>query len=153
VVSHLEAHIRSAYNITEISSIVCLESRGFFFAPIIALRLGLPCVPVRKNGKLPGDKVSVSYQKEYGPDVFEMKIDAFEGISSTSKKVILMDDLLGHGGSIVAAKQLVEKLKMEVLECVFIFDIPDYYETNKKNLGDMKWYAMVHLMEESIGPN
>lgn len=152
IVAHLEAYIRSTHDIAEISSIVCLESRGFFFAPIIALRLGLPCVPVRKRGKLPGEKISVPYQKEYGPDVFEMKTDAFEGIISVSKKVILMDDLLGYGGSIVAARQLVEKLGMEVLEGVFIFDLPDYFETNKKKLGGMKWYAMVHLTEENIGP-
>jgi adenine phosphoribosyltransferase len=150
VVSHLTSHISSTHDLAKISGLVCLESRGFFFAPIIAARLGLPCIPVRKGGKLPGDKVTVSYQREYGPDNFEMKTDAFEGIETAGKKVILVDDLLGHGGSILAAKQLVEKLGAEVAGCVFIFDIPDYYETNKKNLGDMPWYAMVHLTEESL---
>jgi adenine phosphoribosyltransferase len=134
----------------QICSIVCLESRGFFFGPMVALRLGLPCVPVRKKGKLPGGTVSVSYQKEYGPDVFEMKTDAFEGIGDKNKKVILLDDLLGTGGSIAAAAKLVEKLGMEVLESVFIFDIPYFYEVNKKTMGDMKWYAMAHLTEENM---
>lgn len=102
-------------------------------------------MPIRKSGKLPGEKVTVSYQKEYGPDTFELKTDAFEGIAGQSKRVILIDDLLGKGGSIAAAKELVEKLGMEVAESVFIFDLPDFYEVNKKNLGGMKWYAMVHL--------
>lgn len=92
----------------------------------------------------------MSYQKEYGPDNFEMKTDAFEGVVTEGKKVILVDDLLGHGGSILAAKQLVEKLGMEVAECVFIFDIPDYYKTNQEKLGDLPRYAMAHLTEESL---
>jgi adenine phosphoribosyltransferase len=150
LVSNLTSHISSTHDISKISSLVCLESRGFFFAPLIASRLGLPCVPVRKGGKLPGEKITVSYQKEYGPDNFEMKTDAFEGIVTEGKKVILVDDLLGHGGSIFAAKQLIEKLGMEVAECVFIFDIPDYYETNQQKLGDLPRYAMVHLTEESL---
>jgi len=103
-------------------------------------------VPVRKGGKLPGDCVSVTYQKEYGRDVFQMKIDSFEGTSGEGKKnVVLLDDLLGLGGSIKAAKELVEMLGMNVVEAVFIFDIPGYYEVNQKTLGDLKRYAMVQL--------
>jgi adenine phosphoribosyltransferase len=152
MITHLETHIRTTHDLSQISSIVCPESRGFFFAPTIALRLGLPCIPVRKGGKLPGEKVQVTYEKEYGPDVFEMKSDAFEGIETKGKGIILMDDLLGKGGSIVAARQLVEMLGMEVVESVFIFDIPDYIEVNKKVMGDMKWYAMCHLTEENMAP-
>jgi len=152
MISHLESHIRSTHDVSQISSIVCLESRGFFFGPIIALRLGLPCVPVRKKGKLPGEKITVTYQKEYGPDVFEMKTDAFEGLEERGKKVILIDDLLGKGGSIAAAKQLVENLGMEVVESVFIFDIPDFYEENRKKLGGMKWFAMCQLTAENMLP-
>jgi adenine phosphoribosyltransferase len=66
---------------------VCLEARGFFFAPIIASRLGLPCIPVRKKGKLPGEVVSVEYEKDYGVDEFEMSGDSFEGIKVEGKKV------------------------------------------------------------------
>ncbi|KAG0648491.1 Adenine phosphoribosyltransferase [Hyphodiscus hymeniophilus] len=133
-----------------LSSLVCLESRGFFFAPLIAARLGLPCIPIRKGGKLPGKKIQVSYQKEYGPDLFEMKTDAFEGVTTEGKKVVLVDDLLGHGGSILAAKQLVEKLGMEVAECVFIFDVPMYYPTCQEKLGDLPRYAMCQLTDDSL---
>jgi adenine phosphoribosyltransferase len=156
MISHLESHIRSTHTVSDIAAIVCLESRGFFFAPILALRFGLPCVPIRKGGKLPGEKVTVTYEKEYGPDVFEMKVDAFEGIDvgveSGKRKVILVDDLLGKGGSIVAARKLVEMLGAEVVESVFIFDIPDYIEINRSVMRDMKWYAMCHLTEENLAP-
>lgn len=82
-----------------------------------------------------------------------MKMDAFEGIETSGKKVILVDDLLGKGGSIMAAKALVEKLGMEVAESVFIFDVdvPDYNETVKENLGDMLRYAMVTLTADNMG--
>jgi len=86
----------------------------------------------------------VTYQKEYGADVFEMKTDAFEGIDS-KKKVILVDDLLATGGSIGAAKKLIEMLGMEVVDCVFIFDVPDFYEAVKEKLMGGRWYAMVQL--------
>lgn len=106
----------------------------------------------------------MKYEKEYGSDVFEMKTDAFEGLSSAGvrdagedtgnlkRKVILVDDLLGKGGSIVAARQLVEMLGAEVVESVLIFDIPDYVEINKKVMEDRRWYAMCHLTEENMAP-
>lgn len=87
--------------------------------------------------------LTVSYDKEYGPDVLEIKKDAFEGVDGN--KVLLVDDLLGKGGTVGAARELVEGLGKEVVEALFIFDIPAYYEALKKKLGGMKWYAMVHL--------
>ncbi|KUJ21117.1 PRTase-like protein [Mollisia scopiformis] len=153
VISHLVKHIQETHDLTKISAIVCLEARGFFFGPLIASRLSLPVVPVRKKGKLPGAVVSVTYDKDYGPDSFEMKDDAFEGIEKEGKQVLLVDDLLGMGGSVMAAKGLVEKLGQSVAELVFIFDvdIPIYAEAVKKNLGDAKRYAMVTLTTTNMG--
>lgn len=118
----------------------------------MASRLHLPCVPVRKGGKLPGDVVSVAGVKEYGEDIFEMKKDAFEGIDTKGKMVLLVDDLLGKGGSVMAAKKLVEELGCKVAEAWFIFDVPAFLEENKTKLGNLKWYAMVQLTEENAGP-
>ena len=143
MIAHLICHIKATHDLSTISSIVCIESRGFFFAPILASRLNLPCVPVRKKGKLPGDVLTVSYDKEYGPDVLEIKKDTFEGVDG--KKVLLVDDLLGKGGTVLAAKELVEGMGKEVVEALFIFDIPAYYPTLKEKMGDLKWYAMVEL--------
>jgi len=108
---------------------------------------------VRKKGKLPGDVVGVSYEKDYGHDEFEMKSDAFEGVEAKGKKVILVDDLLGKGGSILAAKKLVEKLGMEVAEAVFIFDVdvPGYAEIVREKVGGLKKYAMVTLTVSNMG--
>ncbi|QDS74242.1 hypothetical protein FKW77_002855 [Venturia effusa] len=157
IISHLCSYISETYpNLHQsISAVVCLEARGFFFAPIIASRLGLPIVPVRKRGKLPGDCVRVEYTKDYGVDEFEMKRDAFEGIETGGKKVLLIDDLLGMGGSIMAAKELCKQLNVTVAEAVVIFDcagVPGYKEMVDKNLGDLKRYAMVTLSVDNIGP-
>jgi adenine phosphoribosyltransferase len=153
VISYLVTHILSTYSLSQISAIVCLEARGFFFGLLIASRLGLACVPVRKKGKLPGEVVGVDYEKDYGQDAFEMKSDAFEGVETEGKKVILVDDLLEKGGSILAAKELVEKLGMEVAESVFIFDVdvPGYTEVVAQRMGDMKRYAMVTLTTSNMG--
>lgn len=153
IISHLTTYIQTTHDLTKIAALVCLEARGFFFAPLIASRLSLPVVPVRKKGKLPGRVVSVEYEKDYGPDSFEMKDDAFESIETEGKQVILVDDLLGMGGSILAAKGLVEKLGVSVAEMVFIFDVkvPVYEEAIKKNLGDLKRYSMITLTTENMG--
>ena len=97
--------------------------------------------------------VSTSYERDYGPDACEMKNDAFEGIETEGKKVILMDDLLGMGGTAMAAKKLLEELGQEIVEMCFIFDvsIPAYDEVVKKNLGEMKRYAMVTLTDTNMG--
>ncbi|TVY82309.1 Adenine phosphoribosyltransferase [Lachnellula suecica] len=152
VISHLVTHILSTHSIPDLCAIVALEARGFFFGLLIASRLGLPCVPVRKKGTLPGEVVSVSYEKDYGKDAFEMKSDAFEGVETKGKRVILVDGLLGMGGTIMAAKQLVEKLGVEVAEAVFIFDvaIPGYTEAVNMRLGGLKRYAMVTLTATNL---
>ena len=69
------------------------EYLGFLFGPIIALELGIPFVPIRKQGKLPGPVISANYQKEYGKDVFELQRDAL----SAGQRVLIVDDLLGKG--------------------------------------------------------
>ncbi len=65
-----------------------------------------------------------------------------------------MDDLLGKGGSFKAAKELVERMGMEVVEAVFVFDIDigDYREVNERMLGSLKRYAMITRTEKIIGP-
>jgi adenine phosphoribosyltransferase len=99
LISNFVTHIKANHDLSTIHSIVCLEARGFFFAPLIAARLGLACVPVRKKGKLPGKTISVSYNKDYESDTFEMKRDAFPGASEGKRKVLLVDDLVAKGRS------------------------------------------------------
>lgn len=94
----------------------------------------------------------MNYQKEYGLDVFEMKTDAFEGVDCHGKQVLLLDDFLGKGGSIMAAQRLVHMLGMEVAEAYFVFDVSAYMEENKKTLEGLPWYTMVHITAENMPP-
>ncbi|RCH91202.1 adenine phosphoribosyltransferase, partial [Rhizopus stolonifer] len=72
LISNIVQHINSTYK-EKIDAVVGLDARGFLFGPLIALRLGAAFVPVRKQGKLPGECVQATYVKEYGEDVFELQ--------------------------------------------------------------------------------
>lgn len=103
----------------KIDAIVGLDARGFIFGPALALQLGVAFVPVRKRGKLPGETVAVSYQKEYAADVFEMQSDAV----SAGQHIIIVDDIIATGGSAAAAGELVTKLGGKVEEYWFLLEL------------------------------
>ena len=73
--------------------IVGLDARGFLFGPTLALHLGLPFVPVRKSGKMPGTCYTEGYQKEYGKDEFQIQADSVQ----KGQKVLVVDDILATG--------------------------------------------------------
>uniref|UniRef100_A0A8C0GB48 Adenine phosphoribosyltransferase n=1 Tax=Chelonoidis abingdonii TaxID=106734 RepID=A0A8C0GB48_CHEAB len=117
VIDILEAHLK--IRSSQIDFIVGLDSRGFLFGPVLAQRLGIGCVLIRKKGKLPGPTESVSYALEYGQAELEIQSDALE----PGEKVVLVDDLLATGGTMCAACELMKKLKAEVLECVVVIEL------------------------------
>ena len=84
-----------------ISKVVGIESRGYIFAPAIALSLGAGFVPVRKPGKLPWKTAGEDYALEYGKDRLEIHTDALE----RGEKVLIVDDLLATGGTASATRQ------------------------------------------------
>lgn len=86
-----------------IDAIVGVESRGFWFGPSIAQQLGIPFVPIRKKGKLPGDTHSVSYDLEYGSACIEVQKDCLP----KGSRVLIHDDLLATGGTAIAAAKLL----------------------------------------------
>lgn len=90
----------------EIDVIAGIESRGFLFGFLLAQELNKPFVPIRKQGKLPFHTISESYKLEYGQATIEMHEDAIQN----GTKVLMHDDLLATGGTVVAASKLVEKL-------------------------------------------
>ncbi len=98
-----------------------IESRGFIIGGALSYTLGKGFVPIRKQGKLPAEKVSQEYELEYGTDTIEMHKDAI--IKGT--KVLLVDDLLATGGTAIAAAALVEKMGGEIFEMAFIVNLPD----------------------------
>jgi len=90
----------------DIDVVAGVESRGFIFGTAVAQALAVGFVPMRKPGKLPAQKISASYELEYGTDSIEIHADAIKA----GQKVLLVDDLIATGGTLQAGCQLVEKL-------------------------------------------
>ena len=85
-------------------AIAAIESRGFLFGAPLACRMAKPLIPVRKQGKLPGETISVEYSLEYGSNVMEIHVDGVV----PGDRVLLLDDVIATGGSLAAAASLVE---------------------------------------------
>ena len=104
-----------------ITKIVGIESRGFVLASALAVRLGAGVVLCRKPGKLPGETIQETYEKEYGTDTIEIHKDAI----SEDDVVLLHDDLLATGGTMHAAFNLVGKFNPNKIYVNFIIEIND----------------------------
>jgi adenine phosphoribosyltransferase len=98
-------HLVETYKSAGLQAIAGIESRGFLFGYPLAMRLGIPFVLIRKQGKLPYKKISHSYDLEYGSATIEMHTDAI----NQGDKVLIHDDLLATGGSASAAAELILK--------------------------------------------
>ena len=96
-----------------------IESRGFLFGVGLAQALGVPFVPIRKAGKLPYKTIQKTYNLEYGSATIEVHEDAF----GAGQKVLIHDDLLATGGTVVAASALVSELKAELVAYSFIINL------------------------------
>lgn len=96
-----------------------IESRGFIFGSIIAYKLGIKFIPVRKKGKLPYKVISEKYELEYGTAEIEIHEDAL----NKREKVLIVDDLLATGGTMKATCNLVEKLGAEVCGTAFVINL------------------------------
>ena len=103
-------HLFELYKNENLDAVAGIESRGFLFGYPLAMRLGIPFVLIRKQGKLPYKKISHAYDLEYGSAVIEIHEDAV----STGQRVLIHDDLLATGGSADAAAELVKKCGGEV---------------------------------------
>lgn len=103
----------------EIDAIAGVESRGFLLGMMLANKLNVPFVPIRKQGKLPFKTISESYKLEYGQATIEVHEDAFPAGS----RILIHDDLLATGGTVVAASKLIEKLGGVVVGYAFIISL------------------------------
>lgn len=128
------------YKDTQLDYIVGIESRWFIMGAALAQMLGIGFIPIRKKWKLPAEVISEEYDLEYGTDKIEIHKDALK----PDDKVLLIDDLLATGGTMLAACRLVEKLKGTIIECSFVVDLPDLW--GKKKLEDIG-YKVFTLVE------
>ena len=101
--------------------IVAVEARGFLFGAAMATALGTGLVPVRKAGKLPGVTIGVDYVLEYGTD----RLELHDGAVGAGDRVVLVDDLLATGGTILATAALMRSVGAEVAAALFVIDLPD----------------------------
>lgn len=102
-----------------VTKVVGIESRGFIGGSVLAFELGAGFVPVRKPGKLPADTISASYQKEYGVDTIEIHRDAI----TPDDIVVIHDDVLATGGTMLAAINLVKSMNPKKIYVNFIIEL------------------------------
>lgn len=102
-----------------VDRIAGIESRGLIFAAALALRMSRPLVPVRKPGKLPPPTVRAGYTLEYGSDSLEMQ----RGALHAGEQVLLVDDVIATGGTLLAATGLVRQLDATVCGVVALLAI------------------------------
>jgi adenine phosphoribosyltransferase len=117
--------------------VIGIEARGFIFAPALAYALGTGFVPIRKPKKLPGDRVSVSYDLEYGTDTLEVHTEAI----SQGQRVLIVDDLLATGGTAQAAAHLVEQCGGVVAGLGFVVELS--FLGGRKKLGGYDVFSLM----------
>lgn len=104
---------------TGIDYVAAVEARGFIFGSVAARALNAGFIPIRKEGKLPFETASVTYQLEYGTDTLQVHKDAVP----TGARVLMVDDLLATGGTMTAACGLIEKLNAEIAGLAFLIEL------------------------------
>ena len=121
-----------------IDKVAGLEARGFILGGAVAHQLSTGFVPIRKQGKLPGQTISQAYVLEYGEAVVEVHDDAM----LPGEKVLLVDDLLATGGTAEAGIKLIERLGAEVIGCAFVVDLPALGGRRKLEAMGMEVHAL-----------
>jgi len=142
----LMTHLEERYKSYDLDYIAGIDARGFIFGSILADRLGLGFVTVRKKGKLPYTTVAEKYSLEYGFDEVEVHIDAFgeNGCCSTGEaaKVLLIDDLIATGGTATAAASLIDKVGATCVEVCFVMEL-DFLKGRENIKAPV--YSVLHI--------
>ncbi|MEI5985072.1 MULTISPECIES: adenine phosphoribosyltransferase [Sphingobacterium] len=128
----------------EFDVIAGIESRGFLFGFLLAQKLNKPFIPIRKQGKLPFHCISESYKLEYGQATIEMHEDAF----LPGTKVLVHDDLLATGGTVVAASKLIEKLGGEIAAYCFVISLDFLNSAGRLSRFSENVISLVRYQEE-----
>ncbi len=120
-------------------AIAGLDARGFIIGSVLAYELNVGFVPIRKKGKLPFTTVQETYELEYGSATVEMHTDAVKA----GDRVLLIDDLIATGGTMMAGKRLLERLGAEVIEGAAIVDLPELGGSKRLRAGGLKVFSLV----------
>lgn len=130
------------YKEQKIDKIVGIDARGFVFGAVLAYKLGIGFIPVRKKGKLPADTIEESYNLEYGSGTLEIHKDSID----TGERVVIVDDLIATGGTAGATVNIVRKLGAEIVECAFLIELPDL--KGREQIQDCDVFAMMEFEGE-----
>lgn len=116
-----------------------LDARGFIIGSVLAYELGVGFVPIRKKGKLPFTTVEETYELEYGSATVELHTDAVK----TGDRVVLIDDLIATGGTMMAGKKLLEHLGAEIIEGAAIVTLPELGGEAKLRASGLSLFTLV----------
>jgi adenine phosphoribosyltransferase len=109
------------YRHSRINAVAGIEARGFLLGSVLAHELGVAFIPIRKAGKLPFRTFTEDYALEYGSATLEVHADGCR----PADRVLLVDDLIATGGTLLAAFNLLEQLGAHVFEAAAIIDLPE----------------------------
>jgi adenine phosphoribosyltransferase len=118
-----------------------IEARGFIFGPALAYRLNAGFVPVRKPGKLPAETLTIKYDLEYGSDSLQIHKDAIK----PGQRVIVVDDLLATGGTMLATTDLVKQVGGELVGVAVAIEL-DFLKGRAK-FPDVDVFSLMHYDE------
>ena len=124
---------------TRPSCIAGLDARGFIIGAVVAYELNVGFVPIRKKGKLPFTTVEETYELEYGSATVEMHTDAVK----PGDRVVLIDDLVATGGTMMAGKTLLERLGAQVIEGAAIVDLPELGGSSRLRAAGLPLFTLV----------
>ncbi len=121
------------------SAIAGLDARGFIIGAVLAYELNVGFVPIRKKGKLPFTTVAETYELEYGSATVELHTDAVR----SGDRVVLIDDLIATGGTMMAGKRLLERLGATVIEGAAIVELPELGGAAKLRASGLAVHTLV----------
>lgn len=116
-----------------------LDARGFILGAVVAYELNVGFVPIRKKGKLPFTTVEETYELEYGSATVELHTDAVKA----GQNVLLIDDLIATGGTMMAGRRLLEKLGAKVTEGAAIVDLPELGGSRRLRESGLPLFTLV----------
>jgi adenine phosphoribosyltransferase len=122
-------------------AIAGLDARGFIIGSVLAYELNIGFVPIRKKAKLPFTTVQESYELEYGSATVEMHTDAV----APGDRVVLIDDLIATGGTMMAGMRLLERLGAHVLEGAAIVDLPELHGSDRLRAAGLQLFTLVQF--------